>query len=1386
MATSYASPRNAGGKGDIQGHWAEATLRQWSDSGILMGYSDGTLRPDEPITRAEFSVMLQRVFRGSATGQTAFSDVPANAWYASSVAAALQAGYITGYGDGTFKPNRLITRAETVVMLSRAFRLSEIRSESGSMQELVMAGAIQGDPDGSFRPGQSVTRGEAVAILDRLAGKLYNKAVIDEQQETLRSAVINTNGVILRNKEMTGNLYLAPGIGDGDVTVENTAVAGVTFVNGGGPNSVHFKNARLAKVVLDKAQHSPIRVVVEDQTAIQQMLLRSPAMIQTAEAGAIQSLELESGAGGTVISGNGTIHQIIAQSAGIQVNGQELELRKTYVWSSAHGLVPMDGKSVPEGGGTPGNTAPAPGTGSTPSPRPPEPGALAVTQGSLPGTTKVTTSVASGNHLAVQISNKEISSPQIGDVLPKSNLLTEPYLSGTDISGVDPQINKYLGVYEVNGQGEIAGFRQVILTAAHIKPEAWTMVWNDEFAGEAIDTSKWNFVQGGGGYGNNELQHYTSRPENARIEDGKLVIEAHKEAYQGNEYTSAKLTTQGKGEWTYGRFQIRAKMPQGKGIWPAIWMMPSDENLYSGWPVGGEIDIMELLGHEPNKIYGTLHYGNPHEQAQGSYTLTDGTSFADDFHTYELEWEPGEFRYYVDGVLYAKLNNWFSKNPVEGGEYTYPAPFDRDFFLQMNLAVGGDWPGYPDNTTEFSQKMLVDYVRVYEREGHAYRQPVIPAAKSEVVRDPGADGNYIENGSFADGLTNWGFQPFAPPADLYGGEGAVEIEEGVLKTTITREGDVTYSVQLVQAGLPLIKGATYRLAFDAWSTGNRTMVVDLSGPDRSYVRYLEDQTVSLTSDRQSYSYDFTMNSATDPNARLEFNMGAAGTLPIWIDNVRLIKTADPDPNAPREPLPSGNLIYNGTFDQGVDRLGFWQIEGPASASADYYVGRAIPERKLYIKPAVAGRADALLLTQDRLHLTGGKTYILSFSARAEENVSITAQISSQTQPNPYADKAFTIGTEQNSYTLIFTMDSSDPSVRLQFGLGALTARLELDNVSLKEMKAPVEIRGYKRMEAENYSDMYGVQKGDDGLSVGWIDPGDWMQYIVDVKQAGEYKVSYFVASGYEGGGSLTLLGKQGSVFNHTLPAGEIRENEADFSITMDVANTGDWGKFKLVDKPQTIQLQEGIQTLQIYAPHVNVDYFTLTHVDYQGNTGNLIRNGTFDHDISEWQIYQSDNLSDKLFISAEDGRMRVHLPEIMPETWNQQVYQEGITLEQGKIYTVTFDVYSTVDRPMKLGVGVVDPANNYAYTDFLNGKQPTIWLTRTMKPYQYSFVMTHPTHTNAKLEFDLGQMTVDQAVYDEPGDIYFDNIRLSSSLIGNGLFDGAEGPPGSLVGILGR
>ncbi|MCR2804380.1 carbohydrate binding domain-containing protein [Paenibacillus soyae] len=1344
MPTGYASPGKTTEGGDISNHWAESMVSEWAASGVITGYPDGTLRPDQPITRAEFSSMLQRLFGISSTEQAAIRDVQANDWYASSLAAALQAGYITGYEDGTFRPNNPITRAESAVMLSRAFQLSG-RGEGmktdvmegftdksaippysvTALKELIMAGAIQGYPDGSLRPGRSVTRGEAVALLDRLAGTLYNKAAVDERQETLSHAVVNTRDVTLRNKEILGNVYLAPGIGDGDVTLDGTAVAGITFINGGGPNSIHIQNSNLGSVVLDNPDHS-VRVVVEGETVIQRLVLHSPAAVQTTEGSTIQELVLQEGSSGTVIRGRGAIARVQAEAGGIQVNGQELEPGQEFLWSpDREALAPAD-------------MNPNPVTGNTgdPGSQPSVPWSPSAAQGSLPGTAKVTASVAEGNRLAVLVSGKAISAPRTGELLTKSSLSIDPYEPGTDISGVDPAINKYLGVYEVDKNNKIVRFRQIELTDAAIRPEAWDLVWEDEFDGTSIDASKWNFVQGGGGYGNNELQHYTNRPENARIEEGHLVLEALKEDYQGNAYTSAKLTTEGKGDWIYGKFEVRARMPQGKGIWPAIWMMPTDQNLYSSWPASGEIDIMELLGHEPDKIYGTLHYGQPHEHAQGSYTLSDGSTFADGFHTYGVEWEPGEFRFYVDGVLYAKQNNWFSKNPQEGGEYTYPAPFDRDFFMQLNLAVGGDWPGNPDPSTVFPQKMLVDYVRVYEREGLAYRQPILPAKQNADVRGPGADGNYVENGSFAEGLTNWVFQPFAPPADLFGGEGSVQNDQGSAKTTMVREGDVSYAIQLVQAGLPLMKGSTYQLSFDAWSSGDRTMIASLSGPDRSYTRYMDDKTVSLAAERQTYSYTFTMKGNTDPNARLEFNMGNAGMLPVWIDQVRLEKIADADPNEPREPLPSGNLIYNGTFDQGKDRLGFWRIEGPGSAEASYYVGSAIDDRKLYVKPASAGQPDALLLSQDRLNLAGGKTYILSFNARAESDVSLTAQISGQEESEPYAEQVFAIGSEPQSYSMIFTTGSGNNVSRLAFGLGALSARLELDQVSLKEMRPPVTVSGMKRLEAENYSDMKGVQKGEDGLSVGWIDPGDWMQYIVDVQQAGEYKISYYVASGYEGGGSLTLLGRQGSVFTHTLPAGEILEKDADFKATMDIANTGDWGAFQLVEQTQTVQLQEGIQTLQLYAPHVNVDYLIVSDVNHSGFAG--IQNGLFDEGTDHWTAYWGDewNGVSTGSLTSANGEMRIEIGTAGSQNWNPQISQEGIRLEQGKTYQISFDARASIPRKMNFGIGKKlseDPWYvGYFGTD--------VALTADMQRYTFTFTMNGSTEDQARIDFNVGEI----------------------------------------------
>jgi len=236
----------------------------------------------------------------------------------------------------------------------------------------------------------------------------------------------------------------------------------------------------------------------------------------------------------------------------------------------------------------------------------------------------------------------------------------------------------------------------------------WVLDWSDEFDGTQLDQSKWVEETGGGGWGNNELQFYTPRRENVRVADGRLIIEARKERYENREYTSARLKTAGLMERQYGRFEARIKIPRGQGIWPAFWMLGADIGK-AGWPRGGEIDIMENIGKEPGIVHGTLHgpgysgdkaFGAPSPLAQGAY--------ADDFHIYAVEWEPKEIRWYRDGVMYHKARPELVK-----GDWV----FEHPFFVLVNLAVGGYWPGYPDATSTFPQRMLVDYVRVYRRAG---------------------------------------------------------------------------------------------------------------------------------------------------------------------------------------------------------------------------------------------------------------------------------------------------------------------------------------------------------------------------------------------------------------------------------------------------------------------------------------------------------------------------------------------------------------------------------------------------------------------------------------------------------------------------------------------
>jgi beta-glucanase (GH16 family) len=239
----------------------------------------------------------------------------------------------------------------------------------------------------------------------------------------------------------------------------------------------------------------------------------------------------------------------------------------------------------------------------------------------------------------------------------------------------------------------------------------YTLAWSDEFNGTSLNTSYWANQNGDGcpnicGWGNNELEYYTDRPENLFFQDGKLLIEARKESFGGRQYTSSKILTAGKKTFKFGRIDIRARLPKGKGIWPALWLLPQD-NLFGGWPRSGEIDLMELVGHEPNKVYGTLHFGPGPGSTQISrgYTLPSG-NFSDEFHVFSLEWKQDQIKWLIDGNVYSTVNK------ADLGSNTYP--FNEQFFLIFNLAVGGNWPGSPDAVTTFPQWMIVDYIRVYQ------------------------------------------------------------------------------------------------------------------------------------------------------------------------------------------------------------------------------------------------------------------------------------------------------------------------------------------------------------------------------------------------------------------------------------------------------------------------------------------------------------------------------------------------------------------------------------------------------------------------------------------------------------------------------------------------
>lgn len=459
----------------------------------------------------------------------------------------------------------------------------------------------------------------------------------------------------------------------------------------------------------------------------------------------------------------------------------------------------------------------------------------------------------------------------------------------------------------------------------------WVKVWSEEFnTGSTPNPEIWRYDVGNSGWGNQELQYYTAnRKENSRIENGNLVIETKKETYNGSNYTSARLKTMGTGDWKYGKFEIKAKIPQGRGVWPAIWLLPT-ENIYGNWPKSGEIDIMEYVGYEPNTIYATIHTENyNHELGTQIGTEKRVEKPFNEFHIYGLEWFEDSLVFLFDNERFYKIEK-NSDNPANW-------PFDQNFHLIINTAVGGTWGGAQGiDTSIFPQQMLVDYIRVYKNveEKEAYNFTLYQESGGEVISN-------VENGSHPQG-TNITIE--AKPIEEYqfvGWNGTIQSTKNPLSFPLDLDVSVTpkykksnellingdfthgfmdwlehnytdgsnsstdqkicfnvpnkatypWDVQLSQQNLNLKEGAKYELSFFASSTSDEKLIVSAGLSQDPWTTYFNEN-FTLDEELKIYTMDFVVNEKLSESDRLTFDVGNLKG-ETCIDNVSLLLIETP-------------------------------------------------------------------------------------------------------------------------------------------------------------------------------------------------------------------------------------------------------------------------------------------------------------------------------------------------------------------------------------------------------------------------------------------------------------------------------------------------------------
>ncbi len=904
----------------------------------------------------------------------------------------------------------------------------------------------------------------------------------------------------------------------------------------------------------------------------------------------------------------------------------------------------------------------------------------------------------------------------------------------------------------------------------------WQLVWEDNFEDPELDQTKWSYDTGNGfvqpdgnyvpGWGNQELQYYSE--DNVTIEDGKLVLTGKNETATDEhgtyDYTSGKIHTKGKFNQKYGKFEAKIKLPAGQGYWPAFWMMP-EEDKYGGWAASGEIDIMEAAGGDLNKVGGAIHYGS--QWPNNTYTAKDyhfgeGSDITD-YNVYSVEWEPGEIRWYVNGELFQTLNNWTSFNAENGTKFAYPAPFDQEFYLILNLAIGGWYGGGPDDSTEFPGKMEVDYVKVYELDEHQYREPVEPVFEKEEFpegsKEP-VNGNYIYDTAYENGFTEikdgtetfneegWNFVHL----NDFGGNGSASVEDGFAKIDISQAGSQPHSIQLIQ-NVPAGVGRTYKISFDAKAASNRNMNLKVSGgEERGWSLYSPNYEVALTPELQSYEYTYQMQAESDAKARLEFNMGLNNSS-VWIGNVKVeeIDAIDPyNEDAAKPPLRNGNHIYNGTFDQGrMDRMTYWNFITDG-ANAQAYVEE--DTRALTVEVKENGSPDSVQLVQKGISIKSNNEYTLSFDASAAEVRDIqVAVVSADGSENYSGWETISLSSTGENKTFSFQPENADDSeAKLVFLFGGNAGSITLDNVSMFAKKLLADAltfedifplkNGKFNFGLEHWNNhVQGIYDGPsdasfevkDGKAVTMINNVGWnpwdvifMQEGLQMKGGNTYLVSFDASSSLERNMEVVL---EDSSYNRSLSE-VISLTPEPTTHTFEVALNEDkqLGLKYLLGNVAGNEITD--EEHQVIIDNVRVEV--------AGKREKLfpLKNGELAASIEHWNLHvqgEYDDNTSNAKVKAKDEHATVTVENLGENPWDIMFFQENLELAGGMTYELQVETRSNHPRNMEV---VVDNGVPY-YHRFFEEK-----VKIGPKPNNYQFELEQPEDAKLGLKFFLGKM----------------------------------------------